>query len=435
MKRRYDREYQEIFEASINRTWLNREALHRYQSERLRAFLRIAATAPFWSNRFSDYGINIHADDLFQEIAKLPILTKQEAREHFAAIRPKVISENDMHTCHTSGTTGSGLRFWETRRAEKERWANWWRYRSWHGVTQDTWCGYFGGRSLVPLTQQKPPFWRYNRPARQLMLSAYHLKPETAPQYIQVLRDRRIKWVHGYPSVLALLAGYTLDQKLDLGNALELITFGAESVLPQQKAIIERAFKVKMRQHYGQSEAVANISECEHGNLHVDEDYSFVEFLPIQDTLNSAKIIGTNWTNPAFPLIRYDVGDIAALTGETCSCGRTGRLVQEIDGRKEDYIVLPDGTHIGRLDHIFKDLINIREAQIYQKNHKEIDIRVAIGTNYNKSDEDSLIHETRKRLGDKIQIKIVYLDQIPKNSAGKLRFIVSDLKNHLTQNN
>ena len=50
-----------------------------------------------------------------------------------------------------------------TLAAIQEQWAIWWRYRRLHGLQFNTWCGYFGGRSVVPLTQKRPPLWRFNR--------------------------------------------------------------------------------------------------------------------------------------------------------------------------------------------------------------------------------------------------------------------------------
>ena len=91
-------------------------------------------------------------------------------------------------------------------------------------------------------------------------------------------------------------------------------------------------------QHYGMAEAVANISECEHDQLHVDEDCAAVEFIPNSDG-PGYKIIGTNFTNLATPLLRYDVQDLVTLTNVTCSCGRPGRVVASVDGRAEDYII------------------------------------------------------------------------------------------------
>src|SRR5690606_37537012 len=174
-----------------------------------------------------------------------------------------------------------------------EQWAIWWRYRRWHGIEPGTWCAYFGGRSLVPFKASKPPFWRYNIPARQVMFSAYHMSPENLRAYVDELRRRRLPWIHGYPSLLAVLAAYILDEGLDLGYSVRWITLGAENVLPQQVALLEMAFVVRHRQHCGMAEAVANISECELGCLHVDEDFAAVEFLPYPNGAGE-RVIGTN---------------------------------------------------------------------------------------------------------------------------------------------
>lgn len=108
----------------------------------------------------------------------------------------------------------------------------------------------------------------------------------------------------------------------------------------------------------------ANISQCLEGFLHVDEDFAAVEFLPAGG--DQYRIVGTNLSNLAFPLIRYDTGDLATLTDAICECGRPGRIVEHLDGRQEDYVVTRSGAQLGRIDHIFKDMINIREAQIRQ---------------------------------------------------------------------
>lgn len=427
-RRRYGRSYDKIYTDISKREALQGDDLRGYQRRRLGDFLRVAASSPFWAGRFKNFGVNIESENPFSEIEKLPVLSKETVKENIGGILPKMVSTTGLLRCHTSGTTGSGLIFWETPQAEKERWATWWRYRMWHGINFDTWCGYFGGRTLVPLHQTRSPLWRVNLPGKQLMFSAYHLSPETAKVYVSALQERRIPWLHGYPSILALLANYMLEQRIAPLPSVRIITVGAESLLPQQRNIIERAFNVPVYQHYGLAESVANISECRHGCLHVDEDFSWVEFLPINGEDGVYKIIGTNWTNPAFPLIRYDTGDIARISPGPCSCGCRGRLVLEIDGRREDYVVLPNGAHIGRLDHIFKELIHIREAQIYQREFGSVTIRVVKGSGYDDTrEEERLLLEVRKRLGKDIDIKIEYLDHLQRSPSGKLRLVISDI--------
>ena len=172
---------------------------------------------------------------------------------------------------------------------------------------------------------------------------------------------------------------------------------------------------------------MANISECEYGSLHVDEDFAAVEFVPNHDGIGY-RIIGTNFTNFAIPLLRYDTQDVVTLCSKTCLCGHPGRLIESIDGRKEDYVVLKNGVCLGRMDHIFKDLTHIREAQIYQKRPGEMIIRVVRGVKYSKYDEKRLMQEVRKRVGNYADILIEYKEKLERSRTGKLRFVVSEIK-------
>jgi len=216
-----------------------------------------------------------------------------------------------------------------------------------------------------------------------------------------------------------------LEQGYELDYRPKLVTAGSESLLPQQKLAIEKAFRTSCRQHYGMAEGAANVSECPEGNLHLDEDYAHIEFLP--NDSGSNRIVGTNYTNYAFPLIRYDTGDIAELESpeKRCPCGIPGRLVKSIDGRKEDYILTPDGRRIGRLDHIFKDMVNIRECQVFQEHVGRVVFRVVRGKEYSEEDDKMLLREARKRLGDRTEMDIDYVEAIERTHRGKLRFVVS----------
>jgi phenylacetate-CoA ligase len=113
--------------------------------------------------------------------------------------------------------------------------------------------------------------------------------------------------------------------------------------------------------------------------------------------------------------------------GDTCECGRAGRIVERVDGRLDDYVVLRNGVRIGRMGHIFKDMVNIREAQIHQTRRGEITIRVVRGESYGGDDEQALLRETVKRVGAETKIAIEYLDALPRSPIGKLRLVVSDL--------
>ncbi|MCL4218677.1 MAG: hypothetical protein KJ052_16955, partial [Candidatus Hydrogenedentes bacterium] len=176
---------------------------------------------------------------------------------------------------------------------------------------------------------------------------------------------------------------------------------------------------------YGLAEAVANISEDRDGVLRVDEDFAAVEFIPNGEG-QGYRIIGTNLSNLATPLLRYDTMDLADLPDGADEAGEWGRRVATIDGRKEDYIVLSDGTRIGRMDHVFKDLVQITEAQLVQRAPGKVLVRIVRGAGYSGEDERALRRELRKRVGDLADFQIDYVEAIARSSTGKLRFVVSE---------
>ena len=190
-----------------------------------------------------------------------------------------------------------------------------------------------------------------------------------------------------------------------------------------QSKIIHEYFGVFPVQHYGLAESVANFSQLpEQPHLTVDEDFSYVEFI---DNGNSQKkIIGTNFTNPNFPLFRYDTGDLASDIDETVF----PRKVGHVDGRSEDIITLANGKKIGRLDHIFKDAVFIDEAQIFQPNIHDLIVRVIRNKLWNSDSESFLLAEFYARLGREVTIKFEYPESLDRTKSGKLRFVISEVK-------
>lgn len=427
-KNRFGSEFiEELALAEFRGSWLPEELI-KFRNDALVAFVRSAAsTVPYYRRMFARLKLQPNDIKSPDDLLGLPTLDKATVRREASFFLNPIISVRSKDTAHTSGTTGSSLRFPQTQSAIARQWAIWWRYRRWHSISLHTPCAYFGGRTVVPPAQLEPPFWRFNLPGRQILFSGYHLNDRTVAAYVDLLRRLRPPWFHGYPSSIALLASLMLDKGLDIGYQVSQVTTGAENLLPAQVEAIERAFGIRPRQHYGMAEGVANISECERGRLHVDEDFAFTEFIRSNEGSLGTRIIGTNFSNPAFPLIRYDVGDTAETSEEACQCGRPGRIVARLDGRLEDYVVLANGTRVGRLDHVFKDLSAVQEAQIVQRRIGEITVRIVPNQQYSSEHRDILIYELRERLGDGVDITIELVSKLERSVTGKLRFVVSEV--------
>ena len=425
-RRRYSGHYGTVEKEVDKRLDFSKNEIHKYRVSRLKKHFQSARSSPFWANRFLKFKVNIGSEDPFKELEKLPVLTKLEVKEHASEIVNYRAKSRSIKR-HTSGSTGSGLIFWESRQMEQVTWATWWRFRKMHGISRHDWCAYFGGRSIVSVTREQPPFWRNNFFGKQIIFSGYHINSATAEAYLTKIKKTGVSWIHGYPSIISLLAGYKKELNISLPR-LKIITTGAENLLESQKRLISEAFQVPLAQHYGLAEGVANISMWPSGSMHVDEDYACVEFLPLEGgNEKQHKIVGTNWHNHSFPLFRYDTGDIVSLADSkevVQSC--RGRKVEFIDGRREDFVVLPNGTKIGRMDNVFKDLINIKDAQIRQKDKSRITILVVPGIRYSQKDERLLVEQIKKRLGDTIGLEIKYMSSIKRTKSGKLRLVVQE---------
>jgi len=392
-----------------------KEELIKREQIRLKEFLEFSQKSFFWKEKFEKYNVDITSENIEEELRKLPVLTKEEVKDNINNI---LIKDRNLIKVHTSGTTGGGLIFYESKKSQSERWAVWWRYRMYHGIKIDTWFGWFGGMSIINIKQKKPPFYRVNYPERRVMFSAHHLNEDTVSHYSNAIIKRRLIWLHGYPSQLSYFASLCLDKNINF-EFVTNITLGAENFLKNQKNIMQRVFpNAKITEHYGLAESVANISENKERDLVLDRYFSYSEFIPTENK-NKYRIVGTNLSNPNFPLIRYNTNDIATVIDNK---------IISIDGRKEDFVLLKDGTKYGRLDHIFKDLIHIKEAQIRQISTDKIVFHIVKGKHFDKEKElDKLIYEINALFKDKIEFEIVFKNFIERTESGKLRFVISEI--------
>jgi len=115
--------------------------------------------------------------------------------------------------------------------------------------------------------------------------------------------------------------------------------------IPSTKKRIETAWNAKVYDHAGATEIGAWSYECSHqpGGMHVNEAFFLVEIEDI-DTGEiitgpgkRGKMIITALDRMAQPCVRFDSKDIIEWAPESCSCGRTFRIIKGgVVGRADD---------------------------------------------------------------------------------------------------
>jgi phenylacetate-CoA ligase len=79
------------------------------------------------------------------------------------------------------------------------------------------------------------------------------------------------------------------------------------------------------------------------------------------------------------------------------------------------------------MDHVFKEQLDVGEAQILQRNQDSIDVLIVPRAQYNEASERSVIKEIRSRLGYDIEIRIELVNSIAREPNGKFRAVKSEV--------
>jgi phenylacetate-CoA ligase len=403
--------------------------LHAIQRRRLDTLVRRAREfVPFYHDLPPPSESQDDQEAIARTLAAIPPLDKSTYRDRVESFIALDIPRHRLLRGKTSGTTGTALPLWYTAETLAEEYAVVWRLRKASGVGLWDPLLTFGAQIVVPFKNRKPPFWRSNYHGHQTLFSLYHMNPENLHAYVEAIHATPARYVQGYPSSLHLLAQALLDAGRPLPKRrLAAVFTSSESLLAFHRSTIERAFEAPVRDRYGTSEFAVSMTACPADRLHVDMEFCIVEVEPQEETDDFVRgpLLVTGLANDATPFLRYRIGDIGTRLKKPCICGRPGDVFLAVDGRIEDFVMTPDGRLIGRLDHIFKNQLDIAEAQILQDSKDAIEFLIVPRISYTQASERALMREIRARLGEEIEVKIRLLESIPRELNGKFRAVKS----------
>ena len=168
--------------------------------------------------------------------------------------------------------------------------------------------------------------------------------------------------------------------------------------------------------------------------MHMMSDHMCIEFLddenrPVKPG-ELGRIVITDLSSYAMPLIRYDIADMGRPSDKKCSCGVSLPLMEIVEGRKEDFIRTKEGklVHAAYLCYTLKD-DTVSEFKMYQKDINILHVQIVKSPLFNSGSEKMLDQKLRTALGNEMRITFEYLDRIPREVSGKLRYFVSEVNN------
>ena len=335
-------------------SWTRAELeLHRQRGIRdLRSFAY--ATSPFYE-RF-------HRGLFDRPLGDLPVLTKAQLMEHFDEIvtdrRVRLADvESQLSTVAgdgrflnryrvvaTSGSTGVRGIFLSDPAEWATVIASYNRAQEWAGVEVSP------TRRMRLAVVSTTTAWhqsaRVGVSVRNPLVRTLRLNA-TDPLRVLVdeLNDFRPHSLVAYASMNRLLAGEQLAGRLHISPTA--VMSASEVLTDDTRRLITAAWGQQPFNVYAATEPAGIASECDlHTGLHLYDDLVITEVVdeenrPVPPGEFGSKVLVTVLFSRTQPLIRYEMSDRVRLSSALCTCGRPFPLLDSIEGRREDVLVLP----------------------------------------------------------------------------------------------
>ncbi len=407
--------------------------LMEYQREQVGLLIRECFdSVPYYSERWKQAGLSPDDFHDLPDLAKFPYTQKEDLFRESERMLSTQYDRRSLIKGMTGGSTGMPLVRYMTKGECQRHYAIVWD-RMRQGVSRGDRYAAFQGKEIVPASQDKPPFWRENRPCNQRLYSMRHLSPEKLRFYAESLMEEPFVYYQGYVSFMSVVAEYMAERGLVPSPAPKAVFCTSEQLTTSCRRLFETAWKTRVWNEYGQGERCALIQECPEGNHHVQMDYGVVEFEPVarEGEYLLAEIICTSFILHAAPLVRYRIGDRVVIDETAvCPCGRPGPVIKAIRGRIGEYILTPDGRKYPHISLIVDMLRNVRRVQVVQERQDEIIVRVVPFGDYSDKDEQYAARCFQERIGGGIMVRMERVQDLERLPNGKVLSVINRIPGH-----
>ncbi len=365
-----------------------------------------------------------------RDFAELPILTKDDVRNHLDALLARGARER-AKLGHTGGSTGKPLAFWyddakhELMRAGMCRsymmsgWRPGQKILNFWGARQDVvpggvFGGVFGRRFGLGLDDFI---------AAEKTVAAWEYNEANLDAWARAIQTYRPTLLQGYASALAEIARHALARRMAMPRSLIGVYSTAEVLDDQQRELMQRAFGCRVFNQYGSREVPNMACECRHGNMHVFTDMVYLESVPLD---GEDRLLVTSLTNRLMPFIRYDIGDSGRLLDGACGCGSPFPLMAMGMCRRNDLIVTGAGKriHPAYFNRLLYGLTQIRQYQWVQRDPGCIDLNLVAREALPAAVLAELAARLRADVDPAMALRVNYLEDIPRTASGKHRFVI-----------
>ena len=425
--------------------WWSKEELQELQSTRLREIVQHSYEhVPYYRQIMDTRGLKPSDVRRATDLTNLPVLTKDLVRANLRRLVADNVPSRKLLLSRTGGSTGSPLAFYTTA-------DDWFSHGRARGLIAMDWADiHMGDRTVsfpagfgLPTRKERALRPLIQRLRRSREIDVKSISDDSLPDIIEAIRRIRPRALIAYPTVLALLAQY-IKETDKAAPPVHAVLTGGEQMFPHQRSLVRDVFGHEPFSRYGSHENYLLGTECDqHQGFHM-----FVQDLVVEVVDDSGMplpsgqeghVLVTNLHARGMPFIRYDTGDIASWVAESCSCGRSMPLLNNLVGRSCDVIITPSGKRVAgtAIGLSRMALLGVWRLQIVQETLDSVHVRLVVRSDADDHEKEKVragvVSILERSLGADMSIEVAFVDHIEPTPAGKHVPVVSRLSGRLQQ--
>lgn len=327
--------------------YLPRPRLEARRDRRIRSMVAYAARhVPFYRELFAREGIDPAEIRTASDLDRLPLLDRERVRAHPGQFVAQTRAAEASLSFFTSGSTGTPIEIHHDRRSLLANIAYGERERE----PVNRACGTFRPRELY-VGYETSTFKKVMAFYEQAVM--FPVRPRR--RFVSILESPdRIAAIANeeLPDVLVGYGGWidrffkTVAARGIKMHIPKLVMYMGEALPHGGRTFIQEQFGIPVMSRYNAVESFKIGFYCEHPTgFHVHEDLCHVRIAGPDGTSlpdgRQGQIVISNLVNRGSVLLNYPIGDVGSISAESCPCGRTLRLLSELEGRVEDILELP----------------------------------------------------------------------------------------------
>lgn len=403
-----------------------------HQWRTLRSLVQHAHThIPLYQKLFAEAGFTPAMLEDWDDLSKLPILTKSDLR---TATRADLIAKDnrsDILWLASSGSTGTPASMARTEESL-------WHYMACNTALYYDWCHgrpLTHGLYLVDMAPDSIDFATADLLRTTVPDSRIFSVHDPVSKLTHELLNLAPEFISSYPSTLRAIA-LDLRTKNRVIRQTRLIHLTSEMLDAHTRNLLGQIFpNARLIETYTSTEGGLVAWQCMQGSRwHVAETNVLCEIVDESGlpTTGLGHIVITDLTNTATPIIRYrGLGDLARWEPEPCPCGSSARSIRHIEGRTAAMLRARDGSLISPyvITNAIEEVPGLAQYQVVQKQPGLFEVRVVADSGAPHNDvELGIANALAAALGGADGLQITFVSRIaaPPGSH-KVPLVISEL--------